>query len=380
MAKRAGERRKDRVEGMVAEYRDKLPIYAQFATRCKDLVEQLLAIEGVRVHSVTCRAKTVDSLKGKLAREERQCEALGEVTDLAGIRIITYFGDDVDAIGTIIEREFSIIADQSIDKRKALDPDRFGYLSLHYVCTLPAERTRLREYAPYSGYACEVQVRSILQHAWAEIEHDLGYKAPQGIPRAIRRRFSRLAGLLETGDEQFMVIRDELAAYASEVKRDIAEKPSEVLLDKVSLAAFIAEDDVVRRVDAQLAEWTGAELKQPEEHFVDSLAEYLRYVGIETIEDLSTALVGRENVVVRRWQHLVARGEYETLRRGISLFHLWPVVLAEKGDPREMIAAFERFHIGSRSDRERRALETIEVVRQASGEKPEDRPEPDDQP
>jgi putative GTP pyrophosphokinase len=366
MAKRAGKPSEDRAEKILAEYREKLGVYADFATASKELVERLLSAEEIRVHSVTCRAKALESLTGKLGRGERQCEALSEVTDLAGVRIITYFSDEVDAVARIIEREFTVIADQSIDKREALDPDRFGYLAVHYVCKLPRRRTRLPEYAAYSGYKCEIQVRSILQHAWAEIEHDLGYKAAQAIPRAIRRRFSRLAGLLETGDEQFIVIRDELAAYASEVKKDIAEKPSEVLLDKVSLAAFIDQDETVRRIDQRLAQWVRAELRPPDDYFVEGLVDYLRDVGIDTVEDVRAALGQREAVIVRQWQLRIKPGEYQGLAQGISLFHLWEVLLVEKRDPGQMAAAFAKFHVVSED--EQAILDVIEAVRKASAE------------
>jgi ppGpp synthetase/RelA/SpoT-type nucleotidyltranferase len=354
---------------MLAEYREKLPTYEGFAATCKELIELLLSREGVRVHSVTCRAKTPESLRGKLGKGERQCEALSEVTDLAGIRIITYFSDDVDAIARIIEQEFTVIPGQSIDKRKTLEPDQFGYLSVHYVCRVPRRRTCLPEYATYSGYICEIQVRSILQHAWAEIEHDLGYKTEQAIPKQIRRRFSRLAGLLETGDEQFMVIRDEVAAYASEVKRDITEKPSEVLLDKVSLAAFIDQDKTVRRIDEHLVRWVEAELAEPDDHFVEQLVDFLRDVGINTIEDVLDALTQSENVIVRQWQLRLAGQKLRTLRKGISLFHLWEVLLAEKGDLGQMVAAFDKFHLVCEGEQD--LLEIIEAVRKASGDEAE---------
>jgi len=368
MPKRAKKPPEDRVERMLVEYREKLPVYENFAKACKELIERLLTAKGVRVHSVTCRAKTLDSLKGKLAREEKQCEALDEVADLAGIRIITYFSDDVDSIGRMIEREFTVISDRSTDKREALDPDRFGYLSVHYVCRVPRRRTRLLEYAGYSGYVCEIQVRSILQHAWAEIEHDLGYKAEQAIPRQIRRRFSRLAGLLETGDEQFMVIRDELAAYASEVKRDIAQKPREVLLDKVSLATFIAQDTTVQAVDEQLAQAVEAKLIALPDQLTERYAERLRSVGMHTIEDVRAALVQRDSVIVRQYQRRARGKKRETLSRGMSVFQLWQVLLAEKGDPAQIIAAFEKTGVRFSTDPGEIALEIINAVREASAE------------
>jgi ppGpp synthetase/RelA/SpoT-type nucleotidyltranferase len=356
--------------GMVVEYRGKLPLYHDFAARCKELLEQLLQAEGIRVHSVTCRAKSCESLADKLSREEKQYQALSEVTDLAGIRIITYFADDVDPVGTMVEREFAVIPEHSIDKGKALDPDRFGYLSLHYVCTLADKRARLTEYAAYKECVCEIQVRSILQHAWAEIEHDLGYKAVQGIPRLMRRRFSRLAGLLEVADDEFMRIRDELEAYATDVKRDIREKPGEVLLDKVSLAAFVQQDDTVRRVDQEIVEWEGGELVDPSDDWLESMVECLRYIEMDTIGDVVSALAARHRVVIGQWQN-----RYQptggVLPKGLCLFQLWQVVLAESGDAERIVGAFKTLHVGVPMPAEKFALGIIDAVKKASAQNPD---------
>lgn len=367
MADSTRELSNDLVGPIVAEHAEKLPLFEDFAAMCKQLVERLVGTEGIRVHSVTCRAKKSDSLRDKLSRPGKHYEALTEVTDLAGVRIITFFSDDVDAIGTIIEREFTIIEDESIDKRKALDPDRFGYLSLHYVCMLADKRADLAEYAPYRPYKCEIQVRSILQHAWAEIEHDLGYKAAQGIPRHIRRRFSRLAGLLETADEDFMRIRDELAAYSSSVKKEIAEEPSEVLLDKVSLGTFIQQDATVQTIDKQIAQWLGATLSEPDDQRIERDLERLRDLGMETIEQLRAALVEREGVIIRRLEGGPTRQASHLAFNGISFFHLWQVLLVEKGGLEALVAGFEKFNIGSDDDRQEAASRVAGGIRKALG-------------
>jgi len=71
---------------------------------------------------------------------------------------------------------------------------------------------KLSEYALFDKMKCEIQVRTILQHAWAEIEHDLVYKSPADIPFRVRRRFASLAGLLEIADREFESLRqDEMA-------------------------------------------------------------------------------------------------------------------------------------------------------------------------
>lgn len=346
MAKSARRSSDDPMEEIVAEYRDRLPVYDEFATACKVLVEQLLPLDDIRVHSVTCRPKEVDRLRDKLARPEKHYARLAEVTDLAGVRIITYLGDEVDAVATIIEREFKIILEQSIDKRQALDPDRFGYLSLHYICSLPAKRTRLPEYAPHKGLLCEIQVRSILQHAWAEIEHDLGYTAPEAIPRTIRRRFSRMAALLETADEEFMRIRDELTEYAAEVEKDIVEKPSEVLLDKISLTAFIEQDVIVRRMDKQMVDYVGGVIEDADDRWLNNLVAYLQSLGIQGIEELKTALAKRERVVLQQFKIRLKDQHRETVRRGISLLHLWQVRVVETGGNDALTVAFEKFGFG----------------------------------
>src|SRR5450759_2011384 len=198
---------------LLNEYDTHVASFEEFRRICETLLAQLLRRENFGVHSVTSRLKTRKSLAGKLEREGKNYSRLRDMTDIVGLRVITHFEDEVDRIGTLIEREFAVDHDRSIDKRSALDPDRFGYLSLHYVCGLSPARLKLTENQGCEGLTCEIQVRSILQHAWAEIEHDLGYKAGAPLPPHIRRRFSRLAGLLEVGDAEFSRLRGDIQKY-----------------------------------------------------------------------------------------------------------------------------------------------------------------------
>jgi ppGpp synthetase/RelA/SpoT-type nucleotidyltranferase len=195
--------------------------YESIAGRLQDfkisidsLIQTLLEIEGIQFHSVTSRIKSKASVRQKLQRPDKRRE-LNDLTDMFGARIITYFEDEVDVVAKLIEREFIVDRDNSVDKRSLLDPDRFGYLSLHYVLQLNPERSTLPENRAYKDIKFELQIRSILQHAWAEIEHDTGYKSASGVPDAVRRRLSRLAGLLELADDEFLGIREELAKSAS---------------------------------------------------------------------------------------------------------------------------------------------------------------------
>ena len=104
-----------------------------------------------------------------------------------------------------------------------LREERFGYQSEHYLVRLSNKRTALPEYNPHLGLVAEVQVRTILQHAWAEIEHDIQYKSSITIPNTIRRRFMALAGVLEIADREFQAIQDEDKLLKQQARTSVEE-------------------------------------------------------------------------------------------------------------------------------------------------------------
>src|SRR5712691_1782694 len=157
---------------LLREYDAQCDVYAAFASKLQQLIQDLLAERGIAVLSVTSRLKGRDKFRQKILRPGSEYQSLAQVTDVAGVRVTTYFADDVDVVAKLIQSEFTIDENNSIDKRAMLDPDRFGYLSFHHVVSLGSSRAELREYRRFPALKAEVQTRSILQHAWAEIEHD----------------------------------------------------------------------------------------------------------------------------------------------------------------------------------------------------------------
>jgi ppGpp synthetase/RelA/SpoT-type nucleotidyltranferase len=214
-------RRGRKVEDFDSDYDSATVGMQAFGLKLQGLIQSTVEANGIQVLGVTSRVKSKASVRRKLERTDREGD-IGSLTDILGIRIITYFRDEVDAVARLIEEEFKIDAERSVDKRAALDPDRFGYLSLHYIAQLNQNRSQLVEYRTYAGVLFEVQIRSILQHAWAEIEHDRGYKSEAEVPRAVRRRFSRLASLLELADDEFLGLRNELAHIHRSRPRSLA--------------------------------------------------------------------------------------------------------------------------------------------------------------
>ncbi|WP_025119781.1 MULTISPECIES: GTP pyrophosphokinase family protein [unclassified Serratia (in: enterobacteria)] len=170
--------------------------YDSCAKSFESLLSSLLLNNGISIHSLESRVKERDSLEKKLVKKNKY-RNIDEITDVVGIRIITHYADDVDKVAEIVEREFLVDKENSINKASSLEPDRFGYLSLHYIISLDKNRSALFEHSKYKDTKIEIQIRTILQHAWAEIEHDIGYKSNIGLPDVIRRQFSRLNSCAE---------------------------------------------------------------------------------------------------------------------------------------------------------------------------------------
>lgn len=194
------------------------PFWSDVAAASGRVIEQALKSRDIQVHSVQFRAKDPSSFGRKASKpsdadpnQPKYHDPIQEITDLSATRVITFFPRTIESIDQMLREEFEILekADKAED---LLEEERFGYQSVHYLVKLNKARSGLPEYQRFAGAVTEVQVRTILQHAWAEIEHDIQYKSSAAIPRDIRRRFMALAGMLELADREFQAIQDEDAA------------------------------------------------------------------------------------------------------------------------------------------------------------------------
>jgi len=229
------------IDEVTAKYvTDFQPLYRLYATKVQELIDSILKANHITPHSVTSREKAPSNLREKITREGKSYEdPLHQITDLAGVRIITYFPTDVDLILPILEAEFLVDWNNSIDKRKTADPSTFGYASVHLVVEHTPERCKFPEYAIFKSLKCEIQVRTILQHAWAEIEHDIVYKANDEIPFELRRKFASLAGLLEVADREFEMLRKEEAKIREEIKHTITQDNLDIPINLDSLTFYL---------------------------------------------------------------------------------------------------------------------------------------------
>ena len=214
---------------ILEEYRDALPTLEKMKDAVLAKLQKALLRSGLIVTTMEARVKTEGSLTGKLALKGAKYATLSDITDLVGARIVTFYTDDVDRIASMAEKLFEIDWANSVDKRKLHQLDSFGYNSLHYICRLPGYDFRF-----------ELQLRTTLQHAWAAINHDTGYKSGIEIPREYMRRMNRLAGILEMADDEFSRIRTELTDYRRRVQTLVQNgKLDDVLLDGDTFRSYL---------------------------------------------------------------------------------------------------------------------------------------------
>lgn len=280
-------------------YRATRGTYESMTTRLRSLVTDLISDAGIDVIAIEGRAKTVESFEEKISRKGKKYRnPFVDMTDLVGLRIITYYREDVARIGKILEGEFVIDDDNSMDKATALDPDRFGYMSVHYIATISPARRNLAEWKQYTDIRFEIQVRTALQHAWAAVQHKLVYKSSTEAPRELRRRLFRLSALFELADEQFSELRDARTRIASEYAADVRTGQFRLPLDEESLAAYL-DDSGKRDLVAKMITESGGKIDERDERGLArdrrDLLKLLNLIGISTIVEFDGYL--SENII-----------------------------------------------------------------------------------
>ncbi|WP_280772302.1 GTP pyrophosphokinase [Salipaludibacillus daqingensis] len=284
-------------QGILQSYDEEIAIYEAFAPKVSRLIRELAIQDGIDLYDTRYRVKKRGNLEKKIIRKNQKYNKLTDITDILGLRIITYFNDDVDRFIALIEREFTVDKINTVDKRN-IDPDRFGYSSVHYIVSLTEKTSKLPEYTPFSELKFEIQIRSILQHAWAEIEHDLGYKTKKEIPRAIRRDFSRVSSLLELADNEFSRIKKYLEKYSDDIESKVAEETYEIAIDKISLQEYLYQSAIIKEINDEMLEHTGGTVVIENNGVISKYINSLEFFNIVTIEELDTMLKDNKQAII----------------------------------------------------------------------------------
>lgn len=269
-----------KIDVAVKWYKTHKGSYEALSKKVESIIKEVLDNnEGTNYHSVTSRPKTVDSFKKK-ALKKHYDNPITEITDLAGVRVITYFDSDAKKVSNILSNLFETDPEHSIDKSEQLGIDRVGYRSIHFVTKFSEDRCKLPEYQRFEGMYFEIQIRTILQHAWAEIEHDRNYKFSGVLPPEIQRRFKVLSGVLELADREF----DSISKSIDEYSKDVAEKTNigdlSIPINSTSLRGYL-QNKFSTLVELGMSPEFG-----PDDSGSIEIIEELKGYGIDSLEQL----------------------------------------------------------------------------------------------
>jgi putative GTP pyrophosphokinase len=191
------------------EYTALLPCYIAALEVFQARLRTALADSDVHF-TMKYRVKTFDSYYGKLLKRKTHERRTGEaipIHDIIGTRVVCPFLDDVEVVELYLRDAFAVREVERKGAERAFS--EFGYSSTHLLLEIPAD---IRDLFPDLNLKiAEVQVRTFLQDAWAEVEHELIYKNSNNITpmdEPLRRKLAALNANLSLSDDIFQEIRD----------------------------------------------------------------------------------------------------------------------------------------------------------------------------
>ena len=317
---------------LLSEFHDLRPQLEELSEKVYVMVGQVLKEQGIELNAIEHRVKTEKSLEGKLAKKGDKYHSLTNVTDLVGIRIVTFYTDDVDKVAAIIKNLFDVDWQNSIDKRKQHQLTSFGYNSLHYICRLKEGQQIIESTSAVVDIPFEIQMRTTLQHAWSAIEHDIGYKGSVKLPPEFRRQFSRLAGLLELADEEFSRLRTTMNDYRRQVETLVKSgQLSDVPLSTDSFRSFL-EMHPFDRLNRRIAAVNQAEI------YPASLMRFLPLLesfGFETLGDIQKFAADNSEEAYQLALSQLALTDLDILSESVGLLNLCLVYVLKHNGGRD---------------------------------------------
>lgn len=325
-------------EMILAEYDAMLPIYRRLERIVEISLQNIIDSNGLTVTAVSARVKSRESLAGKLALKGDKYHSLGDITDILGARVITFYTDDVDRIAALTEKLFDIDWENSVDKRRLHDTDSFGYNSLHYICRLPKSIVNEPDCPQLNEISFELQLRTTLQHAWASINHDIGYKTDVEIPHFYMRQINRLAGMLEMADDEFSRIRTEINNYRRRVQQLVQNgKLDDVQLDGDTFRSYL-ETKPFEMFNRRIAAINQAEIQ--EVPLTNYLGEFIA-LGCKTLGDVDRLYKQYMDDAYALARHQLGNTDLDILSSSVGVQNICIVcILATGGGKRGLVRFF----------------------------------------
>ncbi len=277
------------------EYKAELNNFEILKNTVLEILEHKIKENNIENINIDCRIKSEESLIDKIEKKGKKYKSLKDITDIFGARIITLYSDTIEEVSEIIEDLFEIDRENSIDKGKTLNDSEFGYLSVHYICSLPKNSGYPEELC---RYRFEIQLRSCLQHIWSEMNHDIGYKSIFKLPHSCMRSFSKLASLMEIADEMACNLRDDINNYIQEVHNKIAENRAfDIEINKISIREYVKNNDHMMSFFKQITDECGIEITYTK-FDTDILLKEIEWLGFRNLGDIQKMFEHCRNIAI----------------------------------------------------------------------------------
>ena len=313
---------------ILEEFREAQPVFAKMMQVVKSLLDKCIEENGLYVTALETRVKTEKSLAGKLELKGAKYATLRDITDILGARVITFYTDDVDKIAALADRVFDVDWKTSVDKRKMHELDSFGYNSLHYICRIPKSAFFDPDMPEVNEFAFELQMRTALQHVWATMNHDTGYKSGVEVPKEYLRNLNRLAGMLELADEQFSLIRANINDYRFKVQQLVSSgKFDEVALNGDTFRSYLQLNPFEKLYKKIAA------INQAEIHITSSM-QYLpamKGLGFKTLGDIERLRKEYSDDAYELAAFQIAGTDLDIISSTIAIQNLLVVYILENG-------------------------------------------------
>jgi len=309
---------------ILEEYLENRPVYEKMKEVVTSAINTKIAELGIYVNAVEARVKAQDSLAGKLRLKGYKYNSITDLTDILGLRVITFYSDEVDKIAALAESLFDIDWQNSVDKRKMHELDSFGYMSLHFICRIPKSLCYDPDMPLLNEIRFELQMRTVLQHVWATMNHDTGYKSGMKVPVEHLRSLNCIAGMLELVDEQFSKIRKEIADYRRKVQGLVASGTfDDVPLDSDTWNSYLTLQPFKKLVD-KVASLNLAEV------YHDSMVRYVEVfskIGFKTLGDVEKMKNDYSDDAYKLTMHQLGGTDLDILAESVVLQNLCVVYL-----------------------------------------------------
>lgn len=279
----------DETNRWATRFDERLPIYEKLRTEVDSAMEEALVEVGLKIHDYRSRLKERKSFLEKVT-VKGYADPFRDMHDFVGARVVCLFLDDLATVDKLIRTTFLVVGHE--DKTSNSSTEVFGYRAVHYDCQiLPSQRGRI--YEPIKAITFEIQVRTILQDAWASVEHYLGYKGSNSVPDESKRDFGALVGLFHLADKTFQQIKH--ASAKLDIAAEVAEQEAAKHRAHKGSAADAADVTINRSTLKAFLRQTFSDRRASDDATYSDFVEELTNSGVNGIETLRRLLVQGES-------------------------------------------------------------------------------------